>query len=176
MNREFSTSLDLTTKILTLVAVGLLLGGAGISVWYLRQPMPGSSELTRIVLGGSTLVITAVLAGTWVFRVVGYSINGESLIIRRPIGNRKFSLTEIQDVIIPPTKTIRWSFRAFGNGGLFGFTGYYSNATFGMMRWYATRTNNHIVIVFKDNRKVVVTPDDMGMASDIRERAGLPAA
>jgi hypothetical protein len=174
MNREFSSSLDLTTKIITLAAVGLLFGAAAISVVLLSRTIQESSQVSGIVMGGSALLITSVLVGTWVFRVVGYAIIDESLIIRRPIGNRTFSISEIQDVIIPPTKTIRWSFRAFGNGGLFGFTGYFTNTTFGMMRWYATRINNHIVIVFNDERKVVITPDDMGMASAIREKAGLP--
>lgn len=31
------------------------------------------------------------------------------------------------------------------------------------MTWYATRTNNYVMIVTEDNKKIVLTPDDMQM-------------
>lgn len=174
MNREFTTSLDLTAKILTFVALTVLLTTVVYSVW--RLTTSDTTGIPSFVHVAIIVIMISVLAGTWTFRVVGYVLEREYLIIRRPIGNRKFAVSDILKVIVPPTGTMRWSLRTFGNGGLFGFTGYYANTTFGAMRWFATRTNNYVILQMKDGAKIVITPDDINLASDIRVQAGLPAA
>ncbi len=52
------------------------------------------------------------------------------------------------------------TYRILGNGGLFGYTGYYRNSTFGNMRWFATQRKNYILIEKNNGQKIIITPDE----------------
>lgn len=51
------------------------------------------------------------------------------------------------------------SVRTFGNGGFFGFIGWFRHALLGSYRAYATDPANAVVLHFEDDT-VVITPDD----------------
>ena len=51
--------------------------------------------------------------------------------------------------------------RLFGNGGLFGITGWFWNRRFGRFRAYATDPGRVVLLRYRDGRKIVVTPHDV---------------
>lgn len=107
-----------------------------------------------------TLLLVAVYVFSYLFRVTGYELNGQSLIIFRPIRNRVIPLTEILRVGQVEKKSLRWSLRTFGNGGLFGYYGKFYNPTFGTMTWYASRRSNALLMQTTNSENILITPDE----------------
>jgi hypothetical protein len=94
------------------------------------------------------------------------------LIIERPVGKKIFRLSDITSVEVPSKESMRWTIRTFGNGGLFGYWGKFTNKTYGNMTWYATRRSNYILIKIKE-RQIVITPDDISLAQSIRSQLAI---
>lgn len=117
------------------------------------------------MIGG--ILVTILLIGH-LYKIKGYRITEDALIIERSIGEKIFLLNEIRSVEIPPKESMRWTIRTFGNGGLFGYWGKFVNTTYGSMTWYATRRSNYILIKTKDEGLIVITPDDLSMVSDLK--------
>lgn len=91
------------------------------------------------------------------FVVRGYEVRDERLLVRRPGWTTSFSLEGMHDVYFQPGATAG-SWRTFGNGGFFGFIGYFRNRILGGYRAYVTDAARTVVIEFED-RTLVVTPD-----------------
>ena len=172
MKKEFTTSLDSTTLAITIAAVCLLVSVSGFTGWRMisSETLGATGPLMVIVI---VMLPLLIVGGTWAFRVLGYEIDEEFMTIRRFARNRVIRLQDIEKLIVPPEGTMRLSFRAFGNGGLFGFTGYFTNTKFGWMRWYTTRRSNYVILEMKDGEKIVLTPDDMALADAVTKQAGL---
>ena len=63
---------------------------------------------------------------------------------------------------------MRFAIRTFGNGGVFGYTGYFYKKGIGSMLWYCTQRANYILIEKTNGKKIVITPDDAdGFMKDI---------
>lgn len=75
-----------------------------------------------------------------------------------------------------PRDDLKWSIRTFGNGGVFGYYGKFFNNSFGSMTWFATRRENFVMLILKDGRKIVVTPDDLNFKDDLSSRIKSPLA
>jgi len=56
---------------------------------------------------------------------------------------------------------LTYSVRTFGVGGLFGYFGKFWNKEYGNMTWYATRRDKAIMIITKENKKIILTPDEV---------------
>jgi len=82
------------------------------------------------------------------------------LIIKRIIGDFKVERKKILKVIHPDRSYLSFVVRVFGNGGLFGYTGYFWNKSFGKMHWFVTQRKNYVVIDIGTKRKIVLSPDD----------------
>ncbi len=66
---------------------------------------------------------------------------------------------------------MQWTERAGGNGGIFGFYGEFKNG-YGDMTWYATKSNNYLMIETFQGDKIVLTPNDKAMVKEIRQLIG----
>jgi hypothetical protein len=102
------------------------------------------------------------------YKINGYRLNVNALIIERPVGKKIFRLSDITSVEVPSKESMRWTIRTFGNGGLFGYWGKFTNKTYGNMTWYASHRSNYILIKIKDEGKIVITPDDISLDQSIR--------
>ena len=98
-----------------------------------------------------------------------YIIDKNKLIIKRPFKDLVIDLKNIKDTFLPTKESMRWTIRTFGNGGLFGYIGKFSNKTHGTMTWYATKTSNYLILVTNDNKKIVLTPDNTEMIHEIKK-------
>ena len=89
-----------------------------------------------------------------------FMLNWSLVIINRPVSLFKINRIEIAKCSIVSKKEMSGTIRTFGNGGLFGYTGYYRNAKFGTMRWFATQRKNYVLIEKINGKKIIITPDE----------------
>ncbi len=52
--------------------------------------------------------------------------------------------------------------RMAGNGGVFGYTGWFSSGKIGKMRWFVTQRKNYVLIELNSGSKILLSPDDVG--------------
>jgi hypothetical protein len=159
---NYKASLDTVSKIIT--GFVLLLGVAGIVRMCTLQPW-----YSGIVL---VVISIVILVPTYMYSVKSYELTNEKLIIHRAFSkfNKEIPLAEIESASLTDIGDFKWTVRTAGNGGLFGYTGLYANPKLGNFRVYATKRSNRILIILKTKGdKIVITPDDAGMADELQK-------
>ena len=118
----------------------------------------------------------ALMVGLFAFAPSGYSFEGRELLIhRRGWAPFRLPLTGLKGVRVSPD-AMRRSLRTFGNGGVFGFTGWFHNSRLGRYRAWVTDPRRAVVLEFGD-RTVVVSPGRPHLFVDeLRERTGVEAS
>lgn len=149
----YKASLDKTGRIIT-VSVTLIFMFI-ILVQYIDRININNS--IRIL---TSAVLAAIYFGTYALAPLGYIVNFKELIIRRPLANIRIKKTNIQRVEIIDRELLKRSIRVFGDGGLFGYYGKFSNSQMGLMTWYITRRDKLVLVLTADNRKIILSPDD----------------
>lgn len=125
-----------------------------------------SAQVILFQKGGMTapLITSAVLLLTYgiafSIRPLGYTWTDKALIIQRPVKNVHIDRHTISHVEILDPSALKWTWRTFGVGGLFGYFGRFTNSSLGGMTWYATRRNDNAVLVVAGNKKIILTPDN----------------
>lgn len=77
---------------------------------------------------------------------------GPTLIIKRWVGSVTIPVGDIISVTEAERKTVMFSKRTMGNGGLFGYYGHYHNHLYGKFRMFATDLSNlYLVRTAKGN-------------------------
>jgi hypothetical protein len=130
--------------VLLLILAGFLTGRQQLPVW-------------RVAMVGVPLV---VLLGALPFMVRGYLLTEKEIEVRRLGWRTVLPLAGLVAVTGEP-EGLRGSLRVFGNGGLFGISGWYWNRRIGRFRAYATDPDRAVLLRYKDVTKVMVTPDDV---------------
>ena len=90
------------------------------------------------------------------FVVRSYEVTREALIIQRLFWKTTIPLDTLKTVEFMP-KVMNTSFRAFGNGGLFSFTGWYYARGLGRYRAFVTDMATTVALRFEKGA-VVVSP------------------
>jgi len=147
--KVFKASLDLLSKFVTslvaIIAIVMLFN-------YFME-----DRFIFIFTGGFLFLLLLIL---FLFMPQNYLISDKELIINRIIGNFKVDKKNILKVIHPDRSYLAFVIRVFGNSGLFGYTGYFWNKSFGKMHWFVTQRKNYVVIDMGAKRKIVLSPDD----------------
>lgn len=165
---EYKASLGTSARIIT---AGVTLLFSSIVVFSLVEVLdPGTDLHEMSVTVFIILLLIAIYAICYLFRPLGYVLEHDGITIRRPIRNVKIPYTEIAEVFQAAPETMKWTMRTFGNGGLFGIYGKFWNKNYGNMTWYATRTDNMIVLITKSAQKIVLTPDQISMLDEVGRR------
>lgn len=106
------------------------------------------------------------------FAVRGYAIEGGELVIRFPLHTKRIALRGLEGAYHDPTAMAR-SLRVFGNGGVFGFTGHFRNASLGGYRAWVTDPERAVVLHLPD-QVVVVSPDRPNLfLEELTSRVGI---
>lgn len=163
---KYSATLDLMSKIVTAIVSSMFLGIFIWNIWMLNSVGFHGSQAWLLMLALPLLFV--VYWYCYLFRVIGYSVGNGKLVIRRTIKDLEIDMTKIQNAFIPDPDSMRLTIRTFGNGGLFGYLGLYYNPAHGNMKWYATRRDNYVMLMMKDDTKIVLTPDSDLMAQEIK--------
>lgn len=161
--------MDNFSRGITIAAILLVLGSSGVPI--LLDMMKGPFRLDYIV---TPLLLLTLIGGLFVvchaFAPQSYTLTQDTLTVNRAIKPPTFRLADIADVQLLDKAALWTAIRTFGVGGLFGYYGKYWHQHFGHMTLYATRSDNKILITFKDNSKIVVTPDSLDMFDELRNR------
>jgi hypothetical protein len=145
--QKFKMSLDQISYILT----GLVIALAGYFLYkgfYLHKH---SNEMAFYIL--SVLVVAAYL-------LQPISVDNDRVNINRKVLTETISYREIKTVRLLQDSELLAAIRFFGNGGLFGYTGFYYNKRLGVTRWYCTQRKNYVLIEKTNKKKIIITPDD----------------
>lgn len=102
----------------------------------------------------------SILLGGYLYSPYAYEIGAHDLIIHRKIGVVQYSLLSIKEVHVMEYSDLGFVIRTFGNGGLFGYTGWYYSKKIGKMRWYARQRKNIVLLTLSNGKKILLTPDD----------------
>ncbi|MEM7802978.1 MAG: PH domain-containing protein, partial [Chloroflexota bacterium] len=137
-------------QIMTIFAATIILIFPLFAWWY----TPSSEPLSlRLIL----LLIPPILLGaTYLFKVEWYGLDEEKITVKRVIGKVELKLSEIDKIEVQPFATNR-SLRVAGNGGLFGFNGWFRSQHLGLYRAFVTHSAKTIII-YMGERKVVISP------------------
>lgn len=138
----WSTTLKVVSALTTVLIVGIAIALPLIS----RAP-----AAWLLAIGLLLLAITPLP-----FVVIRYDIQDHTLRIRRLLWHTVINLHELQSVDADP-KLISGSLRIFGNGGMFSFTGWYSNKRLGRYRAFVTDWQ-HATLLEWPTRKIVLSP------------------
>lgn len=137
----WSTSLIVVSSLATIVcasiALGFILSGHDALPWVALLPL-------------------AIIAGGALFMIRGYTVTPEAVLVHRLFWTTRLPLAGLQSAQVEPN-AMRGSIRAFGNGGLFSFTGFYRNKTLGGYRAFVTDLRRTVVLRFP-SRTIVVSP------------------
>lgn len=93
-------------------------------------------------------------------RPLNYQITEDELIIRRLIKNVHVKRSEIESIEMLEKNALSGSLRIFGVGGLYGWYGKFSNKRQGTMTWYVIRRDKPVLIIKKDSKKILISPDE----------------
>jgi hypothetical protein len=160
--RRFSMSLSGGVKTLTWVVV-LLAGAVPLLALALVPGGPVGGPRAAGGLGAgaarwASLLAPLVTACCWALAPTGLEIaGGELRILRRAWRSAAYPLSAVEEVAVLPPGSLAGAVRTFGNGGLFGYYGWFYKK--GAFRLYATRSDRLVEIV-AGGKRVVVSPDE----------------
>src|ERR1051326_3326810 len=141
---EYKASFDTLTKVLTLGVSTLF---AVIALNNLKAIGNAHGDpMTVLIHGGIVVLIIGALTTCYLFSTSGYAVENNELIIKRPIGAVRVSISDITEIRLIGNGEMAGTLRTFGNGGVFGYYGKYFNQTFGSMTLYTTQRANRIYI------------------------------
>lgn len=164
---EYKATLDLKAKIITGFVAVLFFGITVYNINLIGINADDPTQTTILVL--TTVLIISIFLFCFLYRPLRYVVGYDKVIVKRPIKDFTIEVNNIKDAFLPSKESMKWTIRIFGNGGLFGYFGSFRNGTYGGMTWYATRTSNYLIIVTKDNDKIVLTPDETAMVNEINK-------
>ena len=134
----WSTSLIVISTVISLIL-------AGVAVLIAHDGRSWIAALPLVIPLGSLL-----------FMIRGYSLDSDTLLVPRLFWATRVPLGGLLSARVEPD-VMRGSIRTFGNGGLFSFSGRFSNGTIGGYRAFVTDPQRAVVLDF-ETRKVVVSP------------------
>lgn len=149
---EFRAPWSGTLQVMTIVMAGILVLATLVATVLVWSGLAGPRAIGGIFL--PPLVLAAALA----YRVRGYTLTEEAILVRRLVGNLRLPLAGLLSVT-GDVDAMRGSMRAIGNWGLFSFTGRYWNRKLGSYRAFATDPGRAVVLRYS-NDTVVITPHD----------------
>ncbi|MCC6589004.1 MAG: hypothetical protein IT168_20065 [Bryobacterales bacterium] len=142
MPTDFPAPYDRTTKIVTAVSCGLLLGVALL----IRQPV--------------VTVISALIIGlAYAYSPRSYRVTNEEIAIRRLVGSVSIPIGAITELRNATPEDLRGSLRLFGSGGMFGYYGLFRTSRLGRAWWYVT-DRSRMVVVVTDTGTSLLSPEN----------------
>lgn len=150
---RFTASLDKLARVVTVgfFAFVIVIGSIVFTV---------TTDDNRIGKFLTITILLLVLFISYLWRPLGYAIDSNYIIVRRPARDVKICRRSVVKTELVEKGRLLASIRTFGVGGLFGYYGYFANKTYGHMIWHATRRDPAVLIITDNGRKIILTPDD----------------
>lgn len=165
---KYKASLDTLAKGMTIGVFILLIAIGQISV---RELTTAEGDTTTILVqSGILLLFVAILLGSWLYAPQSYTVDNNNLTINRPIGKVSFKLSDIKQVRLLAKSETKGTIRTFGVGGLFGYFGKFYMQGIGHSAFYATQRKNKILITTSNDKKIVITPDNINLVEKLKNQ------
>lgn len=143
----WSPGLRLVSWLLTLLSLG------GV-VMLLICP----ASLSAATRGLALVAVLALLGGCALFTVRGYRLVGQVLEVQRLGWVTSIDLHQLTSAEFRQGR-FGWAWRLFGNGGLYGFSGWFYQKPLGHFRVLATRTEDLVILRFSNRHPLVISPE-----------------
>lgn len=157
----FKASLGSTAKIITAIVGGLLCFlGMLFIFFFVISLLSGNFQKRDVMMPIIALGIFGILYYIYTQRTIGYEILSEGIKVFKTNSTELIKKEDILDIESINYTRIKGSVRNFGIGGMFGFTGTFSNKEFGEMIWFVTRTDS-LLMINTSKQKIVISPDDV---------------
>jgi hypothetical protein len=150
---RYTTKLD-TSAIIITTALTFLFAALIMWQWSISDKIGNAAPIF------TTSICVLIYLISYALRPLRYSITGDEVIVHRLFRNVHIKIPDVTQVSAIPRREIFGSFRAFGVGGLFGYTGSFVNASVGRMSWYATNLNKAVLIVTGTDKRIILTPEE----------------
>lgn len=147
-----AATLDKTAKIVTVFILLLM-------VVLLYPILKGDKEVGSIITTLLNSLLFFVVAFCYFYSIKGYSIYKDKLIVDRPIGKKLIPLNDLRGIYDYKKVEKGFTIRTFGNGGLFGYFGYFNNDKIGRFKLYSTKGKDFHILDF-GKEKIGISPDD----------------
>jgi Bacterial PH domain len=157
LNKYFLASLDTVSKIITGL-VSPIFTLFPIILFFALRAQPNQNYIPYFI--GVTLLLWVIFAYCVLFWVKGYTITGEHLIINRVWKDKTILLQDLKSAESITKSDMGLVLRYLGNGGVFGYTGFFSNKQYGRMEWFVTSQEKLIVIELHNQKIICISPDD----------------
>lgn len=157
---KYKASFDFLTLTITSLVIILF---TGIIIVNVHAYFNADTSSHKHIHGFVLLLFPLVIISCYAFSIKGYMIEGSDLIILRPIGSRKISIPDIAEVRAIKREEMTAAIRTFGVGGLFGYYGKYYSWTLGSLTLYTTQRKNRVLIILKNGKKILISPDDLSL-------------
>lgn len=105
------------------------------------------------------LVILAILNYSYGERILGYDVTNEGVKIVKGKNVELIKKDRIIEVKLIDKSDLKFAIRTFGIGGIFSYSGTFTNKKLGSMTWYLTRKDSLVMLVTKMD-KIVLSPDN----------------
>ncbi|OGU13030.1 MAG: hypothetical protein A2X61_03445 [Ignavibacteria bacterium GWB2_35_12] len=108
------------------------------------------------------LAIVLIIAIIEYYRLIGYSIYNEKIIIRRLFRNINISIKQIADIKEIRSLSELHLIRLFGIniGPLARMTGTFWSHKYGLVHLYLTKRGDSLLIILKNKRKYLISPKE----------------
>jgi len=108
----------------------------------------------------SAVTIILILAVCYIYSTRGYHLTEEKLIIQRIGPNVEINCKKITDIVLIENISDYGSVLRLGNGGLFGYFGYFRSDKLGNFKAYCKAFKGAVMVSTADGRKALLSPED----------------
>jgi hypothetical protein len=156
-----TATITYTVLLIAILVVGVFAGS--------QMPLAAAAAVIGIPV--------ALLVGSIVFRVRGYVLTEEAIVVRRGGWDTRLPLAGLLSVS-GDAEAMQRSVRVFGNGGLFSFAGVFWNRKLRRYRALATDPSRAVILRYP-KQTIVITPHDpqqfIMRAGTLLKTAGFPS-
>jgi len=139
----------------TITAISLL--SMLLPVLIISKTVPHVMGNTFILIFTTIIPIT-IIAFTASHIIIKYEIDNTQILIQRLTSSKSITISDIKSINIINQAILRGSYRIFGIGGLFTFSGKYKNKELGTYNMFATNLKSPVVITMKEKENIIITP------------------
>ena len=125
---------------------------------------------SAILMTVLSFIIVSALIYSWLLAPVSYTVDDNYFTVNRRINTVKFRIDDLTEIRALDTRELRFVFRTFGVGGIFGHYGKYFSSSFGKLTFYATRLSKRILIKTRQGENIIITPDQKEIINDLQFR------
>ncbi len=129
----------------------------GVTFIFIRNIFACRFDILKLLSLNILLVI--VLIVPYLFSLRDVRVADGCIVIKRVLGKITIPFENVAKVNLLPSIGL-FRVRLLGSFGLYGYFGYFYIPKLGLVRMYATRLHDLVLIECKDGRKFIVSPKD----------------